>query len=545
MEGLARACFSGGLSEKFTWSELPEQPTLPLFKEKAMTASSTWTGFRLSLGRPRFALFRIAILMAIVVAGVKASPCQINACKYLYVSDFTSDPYGIAQELRNQGRKGGFIVVTSRAEVPAGDMFKTCLMTGSWSAQGFGGNVNIRVMDPMTQEVIGEATVNGTNWWNVSRTVRNAVAKVYKRLGYTGFSEEAYRLKMQREYPARPKLVITEDEVRKSAPTGQIEGIWADPKDEYRLAIVPAPKGSGSDYYAVVLRSTSPIWTTGEIKAELRSTASTEVFTSTYFMGNKKPVGTTFTIDHDAVLRSSVITPNGPADVIFLRVWPTVETKDAGNPSKGGASGTGFLINNQGLIATNWHVVSNASHITIAFPGWHDPVPVDLVIRDTTNDLAILRLADTSKLARTCTDFPYQLSSANSVSLGEHVSTIGYPLRSLLGTNPKFTEGVISSKTGIQDDPRTLQISAQVQPGSSGSPLFDEKGQIVGIVVATLDAGVLYQAANALPQNVNFAIRSDYLLNLLAMLPQQSPTSRAAAFTPEKASHCIGTISAW
>jgi len=104
---------------------------------------------------------------------------------------------------------------------------------------------------------------------------------------------------------------------------------------------------------------------------------------------------------------------------------------------------------------------------------------------------------------------------------------------------------VVSSKSGWQDDPRSLQISAQVQPGSSGSPLFDTEGNIIGVVVATLDAGKVYQVANAIPQNVNFAIKSDYLLSLTAMLPGASLGSRTTGFSPEKASRCIAIIRAW
>jgi len=86
----------------------------------------------------------------------------------------------------------------------------------------------------------------------------------------------------------------------------------------------------------------------------------------------------------------------------------------------------------------------------------------------------------------------------------------------MLGSNPKFSEGVVASKSGWQDDPRSLQISAQVQPGSSASPLFDGDGNIIGVVVATLDAAKVYQAASAIPQNVNLAINADYLLSLVA-----------------------------
>jgi serine protease Do len=140
---------------------------------------------------------------------------------------------------------------------------------------------------------------------------------------------------------------------------------------------------------------------------------------------------------------------------------------------------------------------------------------------------------------------PFQLASSSGVTLGERVSTVGYPLTPMLGSSPKFSEGVVSSKSGWQDDPRTLQVSAQVQPGSSGSPLFDGDGNIVGIVVATLDAARVYQSASALPQNVNFAVKADYLLSLFAMLPGEALAPRTTSFTPEKAAQCVAIIRAW
>jgi len=118
-------------------------------------------------------------------------------------------------------------------------------------------------------------------------------------------------------------------------------------------------------------------------------------------------------------------------------------------------------------------------------------------------------------------------------------------LQSILGSNPKFSEGVVASRTGLQDDPRSLQISAEIQPGSSGGPLFNSQGDVIGIVVATLDAAKLYAMAGTLPQNVNWAIKSDYLMNLIGMLPNESPSARTTAFSPEKAAKCVVTIKAW
>lgn len=491
-------------------------------------------------------LLLLVVLLMLSLVASSAVASEINACKYLVVTDFSSDPYGIAKELRAQASARGFAVVSAVTEVPPADLLKTCVMSGNWSREAFGGEVDMRVVDAASGALVAEAFTRGTNWWGVTRTVRGAVVKIYSQLGYTGYNENVYRQRIEREYPPRPKLAITEEEIKKSEPKNHVEGIWSDAQDKYRLGIVPAPAGTGADYVAVVLRSDSPLWQPTEIKAEIRSTASPDIFTCTYFLANKKPEGTTLTLDHNSVLRGSLATPKGSLDLLLVRVWPnTAEESASTSSAKGGVSGTGFLLSRSGLIGTNWHVVADAKNIRVAFPGWTDSVRADVAIRDVVNDLAVLRLTDLTKLAATCPELPFQLASSSHVTLGQHVSAIGYPLSPMLGSNPKFSEGVVSSKSGWQDDPRSLQISAQVQPGSSGSPLFDSEGNVIGIVVATLDAVRVYQLASAIPQNINYAIKADYLLSLVAMLPGDSLASRTISFSPEKAASCVAIITAW
>ncbi len=90
--------------------------------------------------------------------------------------------------------------------------------------------------------------------------------------------------------------------------------------------------------------------------------------------------------------------------------------------------------------------------------------------------------------------------------------------------------GHVASLFGIDEDPRVFQISAPLQPGNSGGPLFNSRGEVIGVVVSTLNAAFLYERARALPQNVNFAVKSGYLLALLpAMLDravQRVPETR-------------------
>ncbi len=162
---------------------------------------------------------------------------EINACKYLAVEDFTTDSYGIAKELRAQARSQGFTVVSNKSEVSSDDLLKTCVLHGSWSANEYGGlltggQLAIRVLDAAGGELVGEAATTAANWWGAGRTVRNAVTKLYSQLGYTGYSETVFQARMQRLYPPRPKLAITEAQITASEPRSAAEGIWSDPQNQ-------------------------------------------------------------------------------------------------------------------------------------------------------------------------------------------------------------------------------------------------------------------------------------------------------------------------
>jgi hypothetical protein len=101
------------------------------------------------------------------------------------------------------------------------------------------------------------------------------------------------------------------------------------------------------------------------------------------------------------------------------------------------------------------------------------------------------------------------------------VFTIGFPLSSVLGNSARFTKGSISSTNGLKDDPKQLQISAEIQPGNSGGPLLDKDGVVVGLIQQTLSPlNTLARTGGALPQNVNFAIKADVALDFLNLQHQ-------------------------
>ena len=107
--------------------------------------------------------------------------------------------------------------------------------------------------------------------------------------------------------------------------------------------------------------------------------------------------------------------------------------------------------------------------------------------------------------------------------LGGTVATVGFPNIGLQGFAPKLAKGEIASLSGAGDDARYFQISVSRRGGSnSGGALVDERGNVVGLVSAKLSAAAALKATGALPENVNYAIKSSYLLSFLESVPEVS-----------------------
>lgn len=180
------------------------------------------------------------------------------------------------------------------------------------------------------------------------------------------------------------------------------------------------------------------------------------------------------------------------------------------------SSGTGFLVTPD-VIATNYHIVAEASEITVSTAD--RTYPAHLIARDPVNDIALLQVVvpgDVDPL------LPLPVGRVSSVEAGDPVYTAGYPLSDILGSDLRISEGIVNSTTGLADDPRMFQISIPVQPGNSGSPLFDRKGNVVGIVTMTLDNRYLVIQSGVVPQNVNFAVKVSYMVSLIDQFPKIS-----------------------
>ena len=188
------------------------------------------------------------------------------------------------------------------------------------------------------------------------------------------------------------------------------------------------------------------------------------------------------------------------------------------------ASGTGFFVSDDGFLVTNEHVVRNAARIFLVAAAGR--IPAGVVKVDARHDLALLK-ADGHFT-------PLPVTGSGTVQLGATVATIGYPNFRLQGQSPKLAKGEIAALSGVKDDPRFFQISVPLQPGNSGGALVDERGNVVGIVSAKLDANVALLTSGALPENVNYAVKSSFLLDFLDSVPGLSAKLKEPDTSPRE-----------
>lgn len=177
-------------------------------------------------------------------------------------------------------------------------------------------------------------------------------------------------------------------------------------------------------------------------------------------------------------------------------------------------NGSGFFISGQGYIVTNNHVIEDSKEVLIesSISGAVEEYSAEVVKVDSKIDLAILKITDPKFKPFSEVHFNFNIDPS---PIGTTAYAFGYPYGSVLGSEIKFTNGAISSNTGIFDDISRCQISAPIQPGNSGGPVFDDKCNLIGISVESLNKSLFTES-----ENVNFAIKSIYLKALIDVLPQ-------------------------
>lgn len=173
----------------------------------------------------------------------------------------------------------------------------------------------------------------------------------------------------------------------------------------------------------------------------------------------------------------------------------TSDAASAGAISKQ-STGTAFAVSAQGHALTNHHVINGCSEIRVS----GREGLAKFITSDSVNDLALLQLPGKTS------DVAYLNSDPGKLRQGEDIIVFGYPLNSVLSSGGNLTPGTVSALTGLGNNTNQIQITAPIQSGSSGSPVMDKKGNVMGVVSMKLDDGKMVKATGQVGQNVNFAV---------------------------------------
>jgi len=214
------------------------------------------------------------------------------------------------------------------------------------------------------------------------------------------------------------------------------------------------------------------------------------------------------------VVTQGLFTPTHSAAICTDGYGEQPEPRTPGKPES--SSGTCFAVRPDGVLLTAQHVVAGATSIRVQYGGdWYQAKTIST---SRALDAAVLQIP-------TATSRYISIAPTAAARTGDRVFTLGFPVVSVLGAEPKFTEGSIASLSGIQGDDSFLQISVPVQPGNSGGPLVSESGDVVGVITSTAAVSAFFNASGTLPQNVNWAVKAD---RIRAMLNEAPPLPRAS-----------------
>jgi TPR repeat protein len=188
----------------------------------------------------------------------------------------------------------------------------------------------------------------------------------------------------------------------------------------------------------------------------------------------------------------------------FPKKYKAIKSKKSKtNKSKTVSSGTGFRVDKNGLYLTNHHVVRGCNTIKI------NGKEATVKSVDKLNDLALLQSYKSKSIA--------YFRAGRGIRLGDGVTVAGYPLRSVLGSGLNVVTGTVASLSGVKNNSSRLQITAPINSGNSGGPLFDSSGRVVGVIVSKINKTKAREVLGEEIQGANFAIKGSVVRSFLDM----------------------------
>jgi hypothetical protein len=396
-----------------------------------------------------------------------------------------------------------------------------------------------------TNQFYYEITLDFMSCLGDSFSFTNGKSIYYNNIyGYVTFHNhfmELYGYKVKYDYKNRlqyftnylPNYYFTsENDIKNILDTSstEIEGIYESLNTtngtKYKIAILKDFNENKYNCLYIDGASNYLDWKLGELKATFYETATPNFYKCNWYMAGKvinNDVYITFKEGNFKLLIS------GKEDT-YLKLYPTSSlSKPAKNIKKKSltnqlfATGSAFAVTSDGYVVTNNHVIEGATELKIrgVAGDMKKSYTATVISKDEKNDLAILKIDDPNFTG--LGNVPINIVQ-KPIEVGSSIFVLGYPMIDAMGDEIKLTDGKISSRTGYQGDVSTYQISAPIQPGNSGGPLFDEEGNLIGIT----SSGII--EANS----VGYAIKTSYLMNMFDALQDYPNLTKTNTISKKK-----------
>ena len=296
-----------------------------------------------------------------------------------------------------------------------------------------------------------------------------------------------------------------------------IEGIYRVKKDgrteQYKLAVIEIENDKSTGIILDARCVGCQYWTIGDTKASFEPMAMDGFYDVTWHFP-----------DRQDKLDENYMTESESKGLLYrfngfsmVKIYPKSDSERShfgfgkNNEDKWLGNGSGIIFSKDGYISTNHHVIEEASALEVQFKYKNEikTFNAKVVRSDPRLDLAIIKVDDPK--FENLYSIPYNFAFRSS-DVATEVYALGYPMIDWMGEDVKFTDGRISAKSGALGDVTRYQHTAPIQPGNSGGPLFDTKGNLIGINVSKIVDDAV--------SGVFYAVKTSYLIQLIDAIPQ-------------------------
>lgn len=367
----------------------------------------------------------------------------------------------------------------------------------------------------------------GNSWSNYSKGIGNGkLLKIfYSKKNAEIFIENIIKKENEKKLTIEKAI----DKFFKNRKLEPFEGIWYDQAEISTIVVVK--KGEYYERYTIDHKLSKKYKSGSKYPYDLRAAAGENIFvgkTEVYNIKNpsQTAVGSITIILENINLYIERIGEgcwtsdacwSASDDGFGVRVWPNnfyeynkqygggdediISSETESNLSYG----TGFLINKNGDIVTNDHVIDNCEEIFF----YNNNVKSLLSVKskDKNKDLAVVK-SNSIKSDNIFLNFDDPIQT-------EEIIVYGFPFGDVISSQVKATRGIVSATVGFGNDSSTFQVDAAISPGNSGGPIVNKDGNLVGVVFATTDKKLFEEYFGTAPENMNFGIKLSTLKTFL------------------------------